>query len=196
MLITSLYVLTIVLYLASGLLVAAAAWSWRDLARTKRVVSTRPFRKTARLTAISLAMLAGTLLCDAMVGVPSSRCAAPSPCHAPTTPNSSVTVHLDEAKPAIEAALIAQSEQLTRDCIIGYESACSAAGRIASALESRGYCQADASGRWQKTQECAQINGKPDLTLGLPRAGTVDVSPQATAARGWRLVRRQKRADK
>jgi hypothetical protein len=194
--IKSLYALTIVLYVASGLLVAVAARSWRNLARAKRLASTRAFRKTARLTAISLAMLAGTSLCAALVGVLSSGCAASSPCNAGTTSNASVTVHLDEARPAIEAALIAQSDRLTRDCIIGYESACGAAGQIASALESRGYCRPDASGRWQKTGECAQINGKPDLTLGLPRAGSVDVSPQSTVAKGWRFAKRAKRAEK
>jgi hypothetical protein len=192
----SLYALTLLLYLASGLLAAAAAWHWRNLARTHRIVGSRPFRKTARLTAIGLAMFAGTLLLDALGSVPSSGCAAPGPCDASLTAKSSVTVHLDEARPAIEAAMIAQSDQLTRNCIIGYQDACSAAGQIASALESRGYCRPDASGRWQKAPECAQINGKPDLTLGLPRAGSVDVSPESTVARGGRFARREKRAEK
>jgi hypothetical protein len=114
--IKSLYVLTTVLYVASGLLLGAAAWSWRNLARRNRITSSLAFRKPARLTAISLAMLAGTLLCDALVGALSSPCAALSPCDAQATPNASVTVHLEEAKPPIDAALIDESNQLTGDC--------------------------------------------------------------------------------
>jgi hypothetical protein len=184
--IKSLYVLTTVLYVASGLLLGAAAWSWRNLARRNRLTGNLAFRKPARLTAISLAMLAGTVLCDALVGALSSPCAALSPCDAQTTPNASVTVHLEEAKPSIDAALIDESNQLTGDCNNGRESACGPAGRIASALESRGYCRPDASGRWEKTPVCAQIIGKPDLKLGLPIAGSANATPQSTAARGWR----------
>jgi hypothetical protein len=192
--IKSLYALTIVLYVASGLLVAAAAWSWYKLGRPNRVVGTRAFSKTARLTAISLAMLAATLLYAALVGVLSSRCAAPNPCQASTTPNASVTVHLEQAKPPpTEAALIDQSNQLTRDCINGDATACASAGRIASALESRGYCQPDASGRWEKTRICAQIIGHPDLTLGLPRAGSVSSGPVSIGARAWRRKMRAAR---
>jgi len=182
----SLYVLTVVLYVASGLLLGAAAWSWRNLARRDRVIDTRAFRKPARLTAISLAMLAGTLLCDALVGVLSSPCGALSPCDAHTTTNSSVTVHLEEATPPLDAALIDESDQLIRACNNGQGSACGAAGRIASALESRGYCRPDASGRWEKTPECAQIIGKPDLKLGLPIAGRINSTPQSMGGRGWR----------
>jgi hypothetical protein len=138
-------------------------------------------------------MLAGTILLAALAGLISTRCAVLSPCHAPTSPSASVTIHLDEPRPPIEAALIAESDQLTRACNEGQASACAAAGRIASALESRGYCRPDASGRWQKVRECAQINGKPDLTLGLPRAGSVNTGLQPMADRSWRINQRRKR---
>lgn len=187
--IKSLFALTIILYVASGLLVANAARSWRNLARINRV-STRAFRKTARLTAISLAMLAGSLLCT-LVGVLSNGSGALSPGRASKTANASVTVHLEEAKLPIEVALIRESDRFNRDCTIGQASACNSAGQIAIALESRGFCQPDASGRWVKTPVCAQINGKPDLTLGLPRAGSMDLSPPSMAGRDWRAARRK-----
>jgi len=180
--------LTFMLYVASGLLIAAAAWSWRNLARNNRIVSTRAFRKTARLTAISLATLAATLLCDALAGVLPSGGAGTAPARAATRASSSVTVHLGEATPIVESTLIRQSEQLTRDCVIGQADACDAAGQIASALESRGYCRPDASGHWTKTRECAQIIGKPDMTLGLPRAGSVGPG-QPRSNRTWRQRR-------
>jgi hypothetical protein len=175
-----LYALTIGLYAASGLLVGAAAWSWRKLARGNRIVSSRAFRKTARLTANSLAMLAGSLLWAALVGGVPSGGATPSPGPVPaaspggarTTPSASVTVHLEDPTPAVEATLMKESDQLTRDCNIGLAGACHSAGQIASALESRGYCQPDASKRWVKGRVCDQIDGNPDLLLGLPRAGS------------------------
>lgn len=184
-----LYALTVVLYIASGLLVAAAAWHWRKFARSNRAVSARTFRKTARLTAIALAMLGGTLLCDLLVGVLPSGWAAISPDDTGATPNASVTVHLDEAKPVIEAALIAESYRLTGDCGSGLASACAPAGRIASVLESRGFCRPNASRHWEKSPACAQIIGKPDLALGLPIAGSVDTGPQPSP-RSWQRRKR------
>jgi hypothetical protein len=184
-----LYALTVVVYVASGLLVAVAAWHWRKLARSNRAISARAFRQTARLTAISLAVLGGSLLCDVLVGVLPSDWSALSPDDPRATPNASVTVHLEEATPAIEAALIAESYRLTGDCGNGLASACSPAGRIASALESRGYCRPNASGRWEKSKACAQIIGKPDLKLGLPIAGSVDTGPQPSA-RSWQRRKR------
>jgi hypothetical protein len=184
-----LHTLTVVLYVASGLIVAAAAWHWRKLTRIHRVVSARAFRQTARLTAIGLAMFGGSLLCDVLVGVLPSRCATLGSCDAGTAPNASVTVHLDEATPAIDAALITESDRLTRDCNNRLASACGPSGRIAVELESRGYCRPDASGRWEKSRDCARIIGKPDLALGLPIAGSVDTSPQPSP-RNWQRRKR------
>jgi len=96
-------------------------------------------------------------------------CAILSACHVAPAAKAPMNgaAKAGSAKPPIEAAMIDRSSQLTRECNSGRRTACDAAGQVASALESRGYCQPDGDGTWKKEPVCAQINNGPaDLMLG------------------------------